>query len=264
MNKVDDVFRRLFKEGKIDNLIDVIEPSEFDDFASALFLQLQSACKELERHVNDYYHMDEEPISSMLGMLLGKSGYKAHREPSERGHIDLFVTKNGYAWIVEAKIGYDNNKIFEGLLQLASRYLTNQRSACIVIYYKHERPLVKLNEWKKYILNKGWSSYALKHSIAERCQKYFEKTKECSGSEILNQNFAFDMDINGIQMTKIYNLGVDLHFNPIDKSGRGNKKLQSNNDSLYLKQSFFDYKTDPQSIDVSEVMSRIGKVYGIE
>lgn len=264
MAAVDPVFTSLLEKGEIDNLLDILQPSDFDEFVSGLLIKLQSACKDIASQADKFYFHGEESISAILAMLLEKSGYKAKQEPSIRGHIDILVEKDGFRWIIEAKIGYNNSKILEGLLQLSTRYLSDEKSACLVIFYKKSCYKQQMLKWRQYIDKESWRKYAKQYNFLVEAERYLKDTKSYDESCCLNPNFVFDVNVNGIDNIKIYNIAINVHFNPLDSSGRKNRELQEQNQAEYLKQVFYDFKGDNSDYNIEEIIAAIGTLYDLK
>lgn len=263
MTAVDPVFSSLREKGEIKNLLDILQPDDFDEFVSGLLIKLQSLCKEIAFQADKFYFQGEESISAVLAMLLEQAGYRAKQEPAIRGHIDILVEKDGFRWIIEAKIGYSNSKILEGLLQLSTRYLSDERSACLIIFYKKNKYKEKMRKWRQYIDNESWRNYAKQYNFQAEAEQYLKDTKTYDESCCIDPNFVFDVNVNGVDAVKIYNIAINVYFNPLDSSGRKNKELQEQNQVEYLKQTYFDFKDDNSKYDIDKIIKAIEKIYDL-
>jgi len=247
MLKKDEVLEEVINSGELNDFLDLVNPKEFDEFSRSVLTTLRKAVKSLESNADKFYNQSEEQLSTTIALIIESSGYKTMNEPSVRGHIDIYVEKDGFKWLIEAKIGYNNSKIFEGLLQLCSRYLTDQRSACLLLYFKKRNIKSDFESWKSFLENKSWVEYAEVHDIMEQCNFCLEKTtirkdKFCNG-------YSF---ISGIKTTAgesldIYNVGANLHYNPFDSSGREGAQLKKEQAKIFLQHFYHARETNSLS-----------------
>ncbi|QDK20882.1 hypothetical protein ES815_22235 [Leclercia adecarboxylata] len=263
MDLKDEVFDAMLASGQLDEFLDLIDPQKFDEFSRSVFVELRKAVRALESNADKYYNQSEEQISTTISLLLEKSGFHTKSEPSSRGHVDIFVEKDKFKWLIEAKIGYNNQKIFEGLLQLTSRYLNDQRSACLLLYFKKENIKSNFESWKKYIQNKSWMSYAVNENIVDQCELMYGETVIKPDSFCIGNSFLSDAKTTAGEVLDIYNLGVNLHFCPVDSSGRNGKALKKEQAKIYFEHLFHDRKNG-SPIDEITLFSKLNDYFEFE
>lgn len=263
MNTNDEVFNAMLAAGELDDFLDLIDPQKFDEFSRSVFIELHKAVRLLESNADKYYNQSEEQISTTISLLLQKSGFQTKSEPSSRGHVDIFVEKDKFKWLIEAKIGYNNQKIFEGLLQLTSRYLTDQRSACLLLYFKKKDIKESFESWKDYIKNKSWMQYAVKEKMVEQCNFMYGESVIKPDCFCIGNSFLSDAKTSAGEVLDIYNLGVNLHFCPTDGSGRQAISLRREQAKIYFEHLYHD-RLSGVSIDEQVLYEKLNDFFCFE
>lgn len=263
MPSQDDVFNALVDDGHLDSFLDLIDPKGFDEFSRSVLLKLRESVNSLEVNADKYYNQSEEQLSTTIALLLESAGFKTKNEPSARGHIDIYVEKDGFKWLIEAKIGYNNTKIFEGLLQLCSRYLTNQRSACLLLYFKKRNIKEDFQSWKDYLTNKTWLSYASTKGIAEDCELCLSGTNIKSDQYCFGYGFISAVNSTAGEPIDIYHIGANLHYKPFDTSGREGEQLRKEQAKILLEHFYHSRDTNTLQ-DLTAVYKAIDDLFDIE
>ncbi|MBB3324908.1 hypothetical protein [Atlantibacter sp. RC6] len=198
-----------------------------DNFVTALYNNISSAISDIEKSADKYYCEDEDKITNLLALYLRAKGYDATEQTKSNGDVDLTVrdaTKNFY-WLAEAKRGNSNSGVFEGMLQLVTRYLTDEKNAGFLIYYQKKDCLKFLKTWHDYINTGKYLSYkGIKNDI-EECKHYFHINPAVTPLAKDVKFFDYEATKKSGQPVKIRNFIANLHHKPIDKSGRGNASL---------------------------------------
>ena len=263
MIKKDEVLTDLVESGKIDQFLELIDPQGFDEFCRSVRLALKSAVQSVEKNADKYYNLSEEQLSTTISLLLERSGFSAKNEPSNRGHVDILVEKDDYSWLIEAKIGYNNHKIFEGLLQLTSRYLTNQKSACLLLYFKKRDVKSDFSKWKTFIEQKEWIGYATDNNILEECSFSLHETTVKPDSNFANYGFISDIKTTAGESVDIYHVGVNLYYRPFDSSGRDGKLLKKEHAKIFLEHLYHGRDTK-ENVDLSQVYTAINDYFDFD
>jgi hypothetical protein len=241
---------------EIEAFINTVDPKKFDSFVSGLVVKIHKTIRHIESKADEYYNYTEEALSGAIAFSLEANGYKVKNEAKERGRIDITVEKDEFTWLIEAKIGYNNQKTFEGLLQLTSRYLTSQRSAGFLIYYKKRQPSKAFGLWKQYIENKEWVTYATKHSILDECNEFFGGLSFSDDALCIKDSVKSSCLTSAGSPCQIYTFGVNCFFKPIDTSGRGNNSLKKAHALLDIHHAFHDYVAG-EKFDIDGLMDAI-------
>ncbi|WP_133082873.1 hypothetical protein [Enterobacter cloacae] len=203
------------------------------DFHRQLFDDISNIIKVMEGSSDKYYGDDEDKLSHAIVATLGQLGYGATEQTKKNGSVDITVTTNTsqnkkFEWIAEAKIGYGPQKIFEGLLQLLTRYIKRDNCGGLIIYYQKEKSNVLFNNWLKYLYKKDWSDYCeIKGTLGKispllghlNIKQYQRVADDCYHTDIkvIKPNGApFDLRC----------FYVDVYHEPVDKSGVANKSLK--------------------------------------
>ncbi|ENP0646463.1 hypothetical protein [Enterobacter hormaechei] len=257
----DEVLEDLVDSGQIEAFLDIIDPQGFDDFCRSVMLTLKGAIESLETNADKYYNLTEEQLSTTISLLIERSGFKTKNEPSNRGHVDIFVEKDDYKWLIEAKIGYNNHKIFEGLLQLTSRYLTNQKSACLLLYFKKRDVKSEFDKWKTFIEKKEWVEYANANNILEDCNFCLNDTKVKSDPTCFGYGFMADVKTTAGEVVDIYHVGANLYYRPFDSSGRDGKALRQEQAKIFLEHLYHARDVKKDAIDMAEVYKALNDFF---
>ncbi|EMY7639953.1 hypothetical protein ABCT75_004039 [Citrobacter freundii] len=256
----DVVLAQLVDSGKLDEFLEVIDPQGFDEFSRSVLLSLKSAVQSIEKNSDKYYSLNEEQLSTTISLLIERAGFKTKNEPSVRGHVDIFVEKDNFSWLIEAKIGYDNQKIFEGLLQLASRYLTNQTSACLLLYFRQSDIKTSFQSWKDFLQKKEWVTYARKHDILDKCMFSFNSSQVTSDALCFGYSFLSDIKTTAGEDVNIYHVGANLHYSPFDSSGRNGTQLKKAQAKIYL-EHLYKTRDSGDVVDMTKLYQEINNYF---
>ncbi len=137
-------------------------------------------------------------------------GYDAEHDTKIGGHVDIVVRKSNFLWLGEAKIYTDNNYLWEGFLQLATRYSigdSNQNYGGLVIYIKDGDASSIMGSWQNYLLEKSLPNYSFRPCKMKNPAFISTHRHERSG-----------------QAFHVRHIPVMLHFAPKDRSGRRRKE----------------------------------------
>ncbi|EHU7970086.1 TPA: hypothetical protein ROA69_001790 [Escherichia coli] len=204
----------------------------FEDEASfieTLYSDIEVIIKLMEQSSDKYYCDDEDKLSHTIVASLVHLGYDATEQTKKNGSVDITVRpKNGgYTWIAEAKIGYGNQKIFEGLLQLLTRYVKRDNHAGMVIYYQKSKSSYHFKQWLKYIYNHEWKDYCTKKGSLKKATPLLSHLKSTVCPKVKQGCCYADIDViqpstDGLKLRCFY---IDVHHDPIDSSGLKNKSI---------------------------------------
>ena len=188
----------------------------YEDFLDRLYSAMDKIIVSLQENPNIYGDMTEDQLTQIIIDRLKGHDFNAYSDPNTGGHVDLRIDYPGtnYLWLGEAKI--DNNKehVYEGFLQLTTRYATgekNQTAGGIIIYIKNHPAVDFMSEIKEHIQQQ------INPISISVCPE--------------RGDWVFNIETNlprvgGNISYHIRNMGVSLYFLPEDKSGRTAKKYQ--------------------------------------
>lgn len=182
----------------------------YEEFIDVLYKDIDKIVLLKEENPELYQNDTEDRITVDIKNHLCLLGYNASHEEKIGGHADLVVRKKDFLWIGEAKIHRNYDYLWEGFLQLTTRYSTgdyNQKDGGLLIYIRNENAIKIINNWKNHLATKNLKDYS---------------SKPC-----LNRNLAFfsnhQHEKTG-QLFKVKHIGIMLYFNPKDKSAIRRKK----------------------------------------
>ncbi|ADU71573.1 hypothetical protein [Pantoea sp. At-9b] len=208
-------------------IVSTLDPFNEELFVSELYDVVLEAIREIENTSDKYFCEDEDKITNLIAMYLRAKGYDATEQTKSNGSVDLTVRdrNNRFRWLAEAKRGNSYSGVFEGMLQLMTRYVTNDKNAGFFIYYQKSNPQRFLNNWYNYLNLGEYSDYKKIENCMDEVDKYFVKNPLASAlSETINYFDYVGRTKYGNEV-KVRNFIANLHFNPVDKSGRGNASI---------------------------------------
>lgn len=146
----DPVFRRLFA------LKMVATYPDFSDLIIEAIGEIYETDLSPNKHL--YYESSEDQLTAHIASCLKCMGFDAEHGRVHGGNTDLKVEKRSgtqtFVWLAEAKINNNYTHLYEGMLQLATRYMTpqatyNNRGALLVYIQKTNMPFPEIMEiWK--------------------------------------------------------------------------------------------------------------------
>jgi len=228
--------------------------SSKSDFLNKLYSDINQIITSLENTSDKYFSDDEDKITNYIVNGLYWLGYDASEQTKQVGSVDLTVfTKDRlHKWIGEAKIGYDNTKIFEGLLQLVTRYVKRDENAGLLIYFQKNDARLYFNSWLQYLFDKGWVKYCERKKNLHLVKPCLDQLKKEDYTP--NNQYHYDLKIkkpNGDPI-EIRVFFADLYHEPADKSGVANKSIkngQAKNKIREYTSSWFNEDFDEKNLE---------------
>ncbi|MEM6398915.1 MAG: hypothetical protein AAF757_01605 [Cyanobacteria bacterium P01_D01_bin.116] len=185
--------------------------TDYNKFIEILYDDIDDIIYQIQENPELRQKDSEDRLTIDIRDQLRRLGYDAAHDSKFGGHADLLVKKGNFTWIGEAKIHSSYNYLWEGFLQLTTRYSTgdsNQRDGGIFIYIRQKNASAIVEKWKDYLLSKELKGYS--YEASENREISFFSTHKHEGS---GQDF------------RIKHIPVILYFQPQDKSGRS--KIES-------------------------------------
>lgn len=193
-------FKSFYKGLLVDN---------YDSFVDHVEDELASCIQQLEENPEHHYCQSEDQVTIAIRDMLVQKGIDASHDVQHGGHVDLFIKRDSWKYLAEAKIHKGDGNNYEGWLQLTTRYASGNpcNKGCILLYLqKHPDTLNVMKSWKAHVEN-----------IVDDVSINF-----CSKNPL-----ALESTHNLIRTGLPYyvrHLPVSLYFKPLDKSGRESKK----------------------------------------
>jgi hypothetical protein len=184
--------------------------STYDEFIERLYRDLDSIISFLQKDPGVRKNDSEDRLTVEIVGLLCQSGYNAEHDAKIGGHTDLSVRKNDFLWIGEAKIHSNYDYLWEGFLQLSTRYSTgdtNQKNGGLIIYIRGSNAKSVMDNWRIWLSRK------------EEIEEY--NSCDCELRELVFLS-THKHERSGLPF-HVRHMPVLLHFDPKDKSGRSRK-----------------------------------------
>ncbi|CQH45388.1 hypothetical protein ACQ26G_002418 [Yersinia enterocolitica] len=234
------------------------------DFIDTLYFDINTIIRLIESSCDKYYCDDEDKISHVIVSSLTHLGYTATEQTKKNGSVDITVSsKDGeYDWIAEAKIGYGNQKIFEGLLQLLTRYVKRDNHAGIFIYYQKARSTYFFKDWLKYLHNHTWGKYCSAQGIRHKINPLLQHLNISSSPSVKGDCCWADVNVikpssDDLNIRFFY---IDLHHEPLDKSGVNNKSIAYGQARNKLKESYHLWKSGSYNASMDDDLFKSIKI----
>jgi hypothetical protein len=240
-------------------------PISEDDFVQLLEEDIDSQLKMMEKSSEKNFCAREDDITGELVGHLICLGYDASEQTKKNGAVDLTVKSEKYEWIAEAKRGTSNLNIFEGFLQLLTRYVKQDKNAGVLIYYQKPGAVKALKQFINYLNNKSWlnSKGIAKNEIA--LQYIEELFSRMEISAITDNSFSMKTDTLSGRSINIKVLCADFYFYPRDKSGRDAQRIKVENAKLALMNLHHSWKESSyEDFDIAALSQTLDLLYEFE
>jgi hypothetical protein len=181
-----------------------------DDSFGNLYKDLDKVIYQIQENPELRKNDKEDRLTIDIVNQLRILGYEASHDTKIGGHVDLTVRKSDFLWLGEAKVYRSNNYLWEGFLQLTTRYSIgdcNQNNGGLLIYIKDEYASSIMESWQNYLLEKSLPNYSVRPCKMRSLAFISTHRHERSG-----------------QAFHVRHIPVILYFAPKDKSGRGRKE----------------------------------------
>lgn len=137
-------------------IADRLLASTYEEFIDVLYTDLDRIVSFLESmpHIFTRDRNGEDRISISIVINLKCMGYNASHGTLYGGNTDLLVRKNNYSWVGEAKIHSSYEYIYEGFLQLTTRYSSgteNGDQGGLLIYIYNKDANTTFANWGEYL-----------------------------------------------------------------------------------------------------------------
>jgi hypothetical protein len=198
-----------------------LRPKSYEAFVSQLYKDIDVIVSRISAFRQYHYTLDEDQLTVAVIVQLQALSYQANHDVANGGHVDIYVERNNYIWLGEAKIFKDNGYIMDGFYQLATRYSTgDQNSNCggMLIYIKDDKTTdAVMTAWKQSLEQQ----HTVDPSLAGLSTQVCDMQPQCFHSTHKHALSGLDYRVRHIPM--------NISFNPKDgddrpKMKRGRKK----------------------------------------
>lgn len=240
-------------------------PLSEDDFIQLLEEDIDNGLKMMEKSSEKNYCAREDDITGELVGHMICLGYDASEQTKKNGAVDLTVKSEQYEWIAEAKRGTSNLNIFEGFLQLLTRYVKQDKNAGILIYYQKKGAVKELKKFITYLEDKSWlkSKGINKNEISLANIK--ELFNEMEINNITDNSFDMSTQTTSGRNIKVRIFSADFYFHPSDKSGRDAQRIQVENAKVKLMDLHHYWKENSyENFDIDTLNNALDLLYQFE
>lgn len=181
----------------------------YDDFIKVLYLSIDKIIYQIQENPELRQNDSEDRLTIDVKNQLCCLGYDASHDSKIGGHTDLSIRKGDFLWIGEAKIHSSYDFLWEGFLQLSTRYSTgdfNQKDGGIFIYIRNKDAASVVQKWNNYLKDKNLQDYSCRQCDMREISFVSTHKHERSGKPF-----------------QVRHMPVILYFDPQDKSGRSGK-----------------------------------------
>lgn len=133
-----------------------LKNDDYELYIKQLYKDLGLCVNDLEGRAHYVKSHSEDQLSLIVETQLNGMGYKASHDTFHNGHVDIHVKYHKFLWLGEAKIYGSPSKIFEGFLQLTTRYSSSSQDnyhGGLLIYVQNTKlPTIDILEgWKDHV-----------------------------------------------------------------------------------------------------------------
>lgn len=238
---------------------------EYEDFITILYEKIALQLEALENDADHFLDSSEDNITSALVRQLNATEYLEAESQVKRkgGAVDLVVKGYGHEWIAEAKRLTSNDKAFEGIFQLLTRYVKRDKQAGLLVYVQTGRYRNKIDSWLQFLSSSGnWSRYV--ENIVQ--EEFRDEVKDFMHTHELINKYEHTAD------TKVtLSRGSDIHvrhffcnlvYVPCDKSGSQAAKIREASAKLKLRDIYDrSIASTPENIDTKEVAQALSLLF---
>ena len=189
-----------------DKIFKRADVATYEDFVEVLYEDIDDIIRLLEQNRELQNGLPEDVTTIQLVTNLRSRGYEAHHDLKINGHTDISVTRGTYLWIGEAKKHNSTDYVYEGFLQLTTRYSTGvpDQNAGGLLIYLHTQPntVGVMENWRNHLAGKGLPNYT-----AAKCPKSVFAIRSSHTHETTGLDFY------------VRHIPLSLYFAPMDKSG---------------------------------------------
>jgi len=197
-----------------------LHPNSYEDFLSVLEADIEDVIFKMERDSDKYLSSSEDYLTAIVCTMLSMLDYDSVDEQVHKnGAVDLTVRHKKFEWIAEAKLGTTPQKIFEGVLQLVTRYVKRDKDAGILVYYQKALAVNAVNGFISYLNSEKWREASFSKNTST-----LETLELCFSSPVFENTTDYSFEVKFIKPDgaeiRVKFFAANFHYAPIDKSGR--------------------------------------------
>ncbi|WP_350586616.1 hypothetical protein [Pseudoalteromonas sp. RB2-MNA-CIBAN-0110] len=243
-----------------------INPLSYNKFIEILNLDINDILVRFEGAADKHVRAEEDNITNEIAGNLLSLGYDEVSEQTKKnGAVDLSVKSSGFSWIAEAKLDYSCNKVFEGLLQLITRYVKRDKKAGFLIYCQRPGAIIFFNQFQNYLTEQKWKNSKTINKDIVNLQKIINCFSDIKISKVEEQNFQLTVKKPSGAEIDIQCYCLDIAHDPVDSSGRNAKKHRVGNAKIVLERVFIQWKESGfEELDHIQLKNNLGRYLGID
>lgn len=187
----------------------------YPEFIAILYEDIDDISYNFNKNPQRRSEDSEDRLTDEICSSLGLLGYTADHDKESGGHVDVTVELGPHSWIGEAKIHKGPAYLYDGFLQLTTRYRPasgnwKHNQGGMLIYIQSMKNVSQINqEWKDHLANKFTErSESIQFADCEKNIFAFHSTHQ---HEITGRDFI------------VRHIPFLLTHKPQDKSGRNRK-----------------------------------------
>lgn len=242
-----------------------LQSTKYEDFIAILYDKIAIQLEALENDADHFLDSTEDSITSALVRQLNANEYLEAESQVKRkgGAIDLVVKGYGHEWIAEAKRLTSNDKAFQGILQLLTRYVRRDKQAGLLLYVQTGKYRKKIDTWLEFLSLSGkWNRYVEKNVQEEfkDIVKNFMNTHELMDKSEYIADTKVTLDRGSDILVRHF--FCNLVYEPADKSGTEAQKIREASAKLKLRDIYDrSVASTPEEIDTEEVKHALSLMF---
>ncbi|PMN73682.1 hypothetical protein [Enterovibrio norvegicus] len=242
-----------------------MQSMEYEDFIAIVYDKIALQLEALENDADHFLESSEDSITSALVRQLNATEYLDVESQVKRkgGAVDLVVKGYGHEWIAEAKRLTSNDKVFEGILQLLTRYAKRDKRAGLLVYIQTGQYRKKIEAWLEFLSSSGnWNHYVeniVEEEFREGITNFMNTHKLIDRSEhVVDTKVTLDRGSDIL----VRHFFCNLAYQPADKSGSKAAKIRKLSAELKLRDIYDrSIASTPEDIDTEEVKQALSLMF---
>jgi hypothetical protein len=214
-----DYYENTYPHPQFKDFLYRIKPNTYSKFVDTLYQDIDNIVDNFQSNPQYYQKDSEDKLTHEICNYLRGYGYNALHGLTSGGQTDLIVKSyppNNYQWIGEAKIHSSYEYLYQGFLQLTTRYSSGveyQRNGGLLIYIRTSNAKSTMDKWQQELL-KMMEIQSIEITI-----------KSCS-KNILAFISSHTHHSSGLPF-EVRHIPIVLHYSPQDKSAMLNQKRKN-------------------------------------
>lgn len=179
---------------------ELVHEENYASFIAILYEDLDEISYRFNKNPQARMSDSENRLNIEIADTLSLLGYTTNHDSMSGGHVDITVEIGEHSWIGEAKIYRDNTSLYEGFLQLTTRYRPasgnwKHNHGGLLIYIQAQNSIRDLlTDWRRFLMDSLYKEgISIEFKDCENnCFAYFSvHNHEVTGKDFIVRHIPF-------------------------------------------------------------------------